>query len=178
MTPTDLDTNAQSGGPQTGGDRQNRAASTADKVRRSASEAYESARERTNALYGAARQRASAALETTRDTAGRARQRGADAFDANPMSAVVGGLALGALVAAVLPRTRRETEVLGTIGGRINERTREAASAARDAGREKLEELGLTPEAAKQKLGEAATTASEAMRTTASAAAKAARGSR
>lgn len=178
MTPTDLDTNSQAGGSENGDDRGTRAASGTEKARRPASEAYESARERTNALYGNARQRAGAAIESTREAAGRARQRSADAFDANPMSAVVGGLALGALVAAVLPRTRRETEVLGTLGGRINERAREAAFAARDAGRDKLEELGLTPEAAKQKLGEAASSASEAMRTTASAAAKAARGSR
>lgn len=178
MTPTDLDTNPQTGGSGTGSDRQDRAASATEKVRRSASEAFESARERTNAVYGTARQRASAVFESTREAAGHARQRGADAFDANPMSAVVGGLALGALVAAILPRTRRETEVLGALGGKVNERAREAAFAARDAGREKLEEMGLTAEAAKQKLSEAATSASEAMRTTASAAAKAARGSR
>lgn len=177
MTPTDVDTGPETAA-QSDSTRQGRMATATNKVRQSASEAYGSARERTNALYGSARERAGSAYDSTREAAGRARRRATDTFDANPMSAVVGGLALGALAAAILPRTRRETESLGALGGRINERAREAALAARDAGRDKLEELGLTREAAKQKLSEAASTAGEAVRTSASAAAKAAKGSR
>src|SRR5688572_3927543 len=108
MTPTDLDTNREAERPRGGGD-QSRFASATDKVRRSASDAYENARERTNAIYGSARQRASSAYDGTREAADRARRRAADSFDANPMSAVIGGLAIGVVAAALLPRTRRET---------------------------------------------------------------------
>lgn len=172
MTPTETET-----GPATERGDKARMGKAAEKVRRSAGEAYESARARTSSLYGSARERAGTAYDSTREAADRARRRAAEAFDANPMTAVVGGLALGALAAAAFPRTRRETEMLGPLGGRINERARDAARAARDAGREKLEELGLTPEAAKQKLGEAANSAGEAVRSSANAAAKAAKGS-
>jgi hypothetical protein len=68
------------------------------------------------------------------------------------MAAVAGGLALGALVAALLPRTERETELLGSVGGRINEAAREATRSAVDAGKQQVEEI---TESAATKVGEA-----------------------
>ena len=97
-----------------------------------------SARERAISAYEDARVRASDAGE-------RARQGIGDA----PLLALGGGLALGALIAAVLPRTRTEERLLGEVGGRINDAARSAASAAKDAGREKLAELNITTEAGK-----------------------------
>jgi ElaB/YqjD/DUF883 family membrane-anchored ribosome-binding protein len=140
--------------------------------RRSASEAYEAARLRTSALYDSARERALSAYESTRDGASRAGRRTADEIDANPVAALIGGLAIGAAVAALLPRSRHENRALGPLGSRINDTAREAALAARDAGREKLEELGLNREGIRQRLNEFTDTASEAMRSSASAAAK------
>ncbi|MEA2999361.1 MAG: hypothetical protein QOK17_1194 [Sphingomonadales bacterium] len=93
-----------------------------------ASEAYRSARERTSAAYSAARERA-----------GAVGQRTAESLDAAPMAAVIGGLALGAIAGALLPRTRREEELLGSVGRRINDGARDAVRAARDAGREQLD---------------------------------------
>src|SRR5688572_4118714 len=69
-----------------------------------ARQAFESARERTAAAYATARERAGSAYET----AGRKTSQG---IDSNPVAAVVGGLAIGALVAALLPRTSREDEL-------------------------------------------------------------------
>jgi hypothetical protein len=138
---------------QSEAERQSGISGAADRVRQSASEAYEAARQRTSSLYG-----------STREGAARAGQRTAEGIDANPMAAVVGGLALGAAVAALLPRTRRESEVLGPIGERLTESAREAANAARDAGRSKLDELGLSREGAKQKLNELASSAGDAIR--------------
>lgn len=164
MTTAKADTNSSNAGTtsaagagdsatQTGAQGQSGISGAAGRVRQSASEAYEAARQRTSSLYGA-----------TREGAARASQRTAEGIEANPMAAVVGGLAVGAAVAALLPRTRRETEVLGPIGERLTESAREAANAARDAGRSKLDEIGLSREGARQKLSELASSAGEAIR--------------
>lgn len=110
-----------------------------------AADAYESARERTAAAYATARERAGAAYEG----AGR---RASEGIDSNPVAAVVGGLALGAIIAALLPRTEREEKLLGSTGRRISESARDAARAAREAGRQQLDELGLTKEGLRSRL--------------------------
>ena len=127
----------------------NRGADTEGRESRipAARQAYESARERTAAAYAAARERAGSAYET----AGR---RAGEGIDANPVAAVVGGLALGAVLAALLPRTRQEDEYLGTVGRRLNDGAREAARAAREAGRGQLDELGLNKDGLRSKLDE------------------------
>ena len=112
-----------------------------------ARQAYESARERTAAAYAAARDRAGSAYES----AGR---RAGEGIDSNPVAAVFGGLALGAIIAALLPRTRREDEYLGSAGRRLNDSAREAARAAREAGRGQLDELGLNKDGLRSKLDE------------------------
>jgi hypothetical protein len=112
-----------------------------------ARQAFETARDRTAAAYAAARERAGSAYES----AGR---RAGDSVDSYPVAALAGGLALGALVAALLPRTRREDELLGDVGRRINEGARDAAQAAKEAGRGQLDELGLSREGLQGKLNE------------------------
>jgi ElaB/YqjD/DUF883 family membrane-anchored ribosome-binding protein len=133
---------------------------------------YASARQRTSELYGSARERASSAYATTRQGAARARQRTANEIDASPIAALVGGLAVGAAIAALLPRTKRENEALGGIGGRIQDTARDAANAAREAGRERLDELGITRDSARDRLTEIAR---DALKTTAGAAARSVR---
>src|SRR5688572_29864362 len=110
-----------------------------------ARQAFESARERTAAAYATARERAGSAYET----AGR---RTSEGIDSNPVAAVVGGLALGAIIAALLPRTEREEKLLGSAGRRINDTARDAARAAREAGRQQLDELGLSKEGLRSRL--------------------------
>ncbi|MGZ8297877.1 MAG: hypothetical protein ACXW27_11640 [Allosphingosinicella sp.] len=135
-----------------------------------ARQAFESARERTAAAYATARERAGSAYET----AGR---RTSEGIDSNPVAAVIGGLAIGAIVAAVLPRTGREDELLGTVGRKINDGAREAARAAKDAGRGQLDELGLNRDGLRSKLDEFTDRAVGAVKSSAGAAAGAARGS-
>jgi hypothetical protein len=138
----------------TEGDTRNEAEETGNSgLRQHASEAYETARQKTAAAYGAAR-----------DGASKARQQTADTIDTYPLAAVIGGFAIGALVAGLLPRTERENETLGALGGRINDPAREAALAARDAGREKLDELGFNKEGLSERLSDFASSASAAIR--------------
>lgn len=134
-----------------------------------ARQAYESARDHTAAAYAAAREKAGSAYET----AGR---RAGERIDSSPVAAVVGGLAIGAIVAALLPRTRQEDEYLGTAGRRVNEAAREAARAAREASKSQLDELGLSRDGLKGKIDEFTGRAVGAVKTSAGAAAGAARG--
>lgn len=126
-------------------------------LRQSASEAFEAARERTTAAYGTARERAGNAYASTREQA-------AQQIDANPFGMLIGGFAVGALIAGLLPRTSRENRALGTMGGRINETAVEALRAARDAGRDKLDEIGLNRDGLGERLSELASTAGAAIR--------------
>ena len=106
-----------------------------------AAEAYESARERTSSAYETARERAS---DVTRQAA--------EKVSVYPVGAVIGGMAIGALIAFLLPRTRREEELLAPTGKRITDAAREAAQRGIDAGKEQIDEIRSR---AAQKVGEA-----------------------
>lgn len=118
-----------------------------------------------------AKDKANQFVGSARSSATQARQKTADGIDASPVAALIGGLALGALAAAVLPRTRKEDELFGEIGGRINDTARGAAQAATDAGRDKLEELGINKDAAIDKARELAQSVSGVVKESATAAA-------
>lgn len=148
----DNDQRPQAGSADTG--ETGTIAGVATKVRDTASEGLEAARARAADAYDAAREKTSAAYGSVRDTASSAGRRTADGIDANPMAALVGGLALGAIAAAFLPKTRREDQLFGQVGQRISDTARDAARAAKDAGRDKLDELGLNAESAKQHVSE------------------------
>lgn len=124
-----------------------------------------------------ARYKASALADSARDTAELARLRTADGVDANPVAALIGGLALGALAAAVLPRTRREDELLGLVGSKINDKARTAANAAVEAGQSKLDELGISKDTAMDKARALAQSAADVVKETATAAASGAKSS-
>lgn len=138
---------------------ESRAADALESVKTSASEAYETAREKTSAAYQSARQRAHEAYDSTKD-----------GIDSNPGAALIGGIAVGALIAALLPRTRQEDKALGAIGQRIRDTARDAAKAAQAEGTRKLDELGLNKETARQKFTELADGAREAAKSSAQAA--------
>ena len=92
--------------------------------------------------------------ETNSGNEGRTRKPN-DAIDEAPLVALAAGVAAGALVAALLPVTRREKELLAPMGDRVTNAARDAADAARQAGSDKLRELGLTPDSVAEKFGEA-----------------------
>ncbi|HZF43321.1 MAG TPA: hypothetical protein VEZ48_07920 [Sphingomonadaceae bacterium] len=140
-------------------------------ARTTATDVLSSARDRASDLATTARDRAGGLATSARDTASTARMKTSDGIDANPVAALIGGLALGALAAAVLPRTRKEDELLGGIGEKINDSARTAAQAAKDAGRDKLDELGINKDAAMEKAKELAQSASTVVKESATAAA-------
>lgn len=85
------------------------------------------------------RQRAVDAYESARD-------RTVGTLSEAPLIALAGGLAAGALIAALLPRTGSETRLVRPTARRVKDTARAAYRAAKDTGEEKFEELGLTRE--------------------------------
>ena len=127
-------------------------------LRDKAGDAIESARERAIDAYDQARESASAAGKKAGDQIGDA-----------PILALAGGLAAGALIAALLPKTKVEQKVLGPVGNRLSSAGRDAIAAAKDAGATKLGELNITRDAGadivkkvRSGLGEAARSSGEA----------------
>jgi hypothetical protein len=59
----------------------------------------------------------------------------------NPVGAVLSGFAVGAVLGAVIPATRRERAALQPIGQKISEAARDAARQAAEKGRDKLNEV-------------------------------------
>jgi hypothetical protein len=114
------------------------------------------------------RQRAIEAYEGARD-------RAADTLGEAPLLALAGGLAAGALIAALLPRTQAETRLVGPTARRAKESARAAARAARDTGSQRLEELGLTREKGEQTIRSLLEGVSDAAKASADAALDAAR---
>ena len=106
-----------------------------------------SLRDRAGDVYDSARTAAVDAYDAAREKAAQAKARTSDGIDEAPLVALAGGLAVGVLLAALLPRTDREAKLLGPIGERITGSARDAVDAAKEAGREKLNELNLTRDA-------------------------------
>lgn len=102
--------------------------------------------------YASGRDRAADAYATAREKARAATHSATESLDSNPLGALLGGLALGAVIGALLPRTERENKVLGAVGDKLQGAAREAAGAARDAGRSKLAELGISGDHARDTL--------------------------
>jgi hypothetical protein len=125
---------------------------------------------------GTTRHKAIEAYDGARESVSSAGRRATDAIDEAPLIALAGGLAAGALIAALLPRTQAEQRMLGPVGEKLGTRAKAAAEAARQAGTDRLKELGLTPDAATEKLKSVFDGASEAARASAQAAVGAAKG--
>ena len=85
---------------------------------------------------GAETSGAETAFESGRQ-AGSRRQR----LASNPMSSVISGFAVGAVLGAVIPATSRERRALKPVGVKINDAAREAARQASEKGREKLNKV-------------------------------------
>lgn len=90
-----------------------------------------------------ARQRAIEAYEGARD-------RASDTLGQAPLLALAGGLAAGALIAALLPRTEAETRAVGPTARRVKGTARAAYEAAKETGTEQLDELGLSRDKAEE----------------------------
>ena len=121
------------------------------------------------------RQRAIEAYDGARDSVAGAGRRATNNIDEAPLIALAAGVAAGALLAALLPRTTSETRLLKPTTDRITDTAKAAAAAAKEAGTSRLAELGLTPEKGRETLRSIFEGAGDAAKTSAQAALSAAR---
>lgn len=105
-------------------------ADDSDAPRGKAAGALAAARERTASAYEAARSRASDATRKANEQ-----------LSIYPISAVVGGFLVGALAATLIPRSERETKLMGKAGRKVAGAAKEAAQRGIDAGKEQFDQL-------------------------------------
>lgn len=146
------------------------------KTRQSQPKQTPTLRDRAGDAYDDARERAVEAYDEARLAARRAGRSAGNQIGDAPLIALGGGLALGALIAALLPTSRREREMLGPVTDRIKDTATSAAQAARDAGTARLDELGLTRDRGGDVLRQVVDGATDALRASAKAAATTVRG--
>lgn len=91
-------------------------------------------------------------MTETNGASGR-RQRASDKIENNPLALVAGGVALGVVIGAILPRLAKEKELLAPVGKRIAEGASAAAAAARDVGKAEIDALLPQRDAAKDQIG-------------------------
>lgn len=135
----------------------------------------QSARGTMERSFSSAREAAGKALETTREAARETTRRTAEGIEANPLSVLVGGVALGVLAGALIPRTKQESKLLGPVGKRLTDTASGAVQAARDAGKAELDTLGLNRSAAQDQFGKLIDGVLKALATAGSAAVKGAK---
>lgn len=134
----------------------------------SAKDSLATAKAKTTQSTAAARAKASEAYE-------KGKGKTSDGIDKNPLAIVLGGMAIGAIVGALLPRTERETKVLGKAGKKLNKKARKMADAAKAAGKDQVESLGLNGDALRLQFRELVSKAALAVKAASQAATDAAK---
>lgn len=81
------------------------------------------------------------------------RKHASEQIESNPLTILAGGIALGVVLGALIPRLAKEKELLAPVGKRIAETATAAASAARDAGKAEFDAIVPPRDAAKEQIG-------------------------
>ncbi len=126
-------------------------------------------------LAGNARQKALDAYEEARDNLGQAAGKAKDSLSDNPLIALAGGIAAGAILAAVLPKTEKERELVGPTARRVRDSAKAAKDAAATTGTERLKALGVTREKGEQTVKGLIDNITDAVKASLNAASEAAR---
>ena len=121
--------------------------------------------------YGKVSDRVAAAYTAAREQAGKAGEK----LESNPLAALIGGIAIGAIAGALIPRLAKEKELLAPLGEKIGEAARAALQAGKSAGAEALEDAGLTTDQVRAQVSKLVEQALEAASEAGTAAVEAAR---
>jgi hypothetical protein len=124
------------------------------------SDAYARISDRVAAAYTAAREKTAGAGQ---------------AIESNPLAALLGGIAIGAIAGALLPRLEKEKELLAPLGQKIGDAARAALDAGRTAGTDALGEAGLSSDQIRAQVSKLVEDALKAASTAGTAALEAAR---
>ena len=133
------------------------------------------ARDQASKVYESGREAATRSVNSSKELANKAMMKSGDSIDKNPLAIVLGGIAIGAIIGALIPATDRETKVLGKAGKKLNKKARKVAEAARDAGKSKVDSLGLNSDAIRDQFRVLVNKAAEAVKAAGQAATEAAK---
>ena len=128
-------------------------------------------RDRADDAIDGVRERAITAYDSARDGAAAAGRKASDQLGEAPLAVIAGGIAAGAILAALLPISRRERELLAPVTDSLRDKASAAVSAAKDAGTARLSELGLTRDAGGEAVRSIIDGATDALKASAKAAA-------
>jgi ElaB/YqjD/DUF883 family membrane-anchored ribosome-binding protein len=129
-----------------------KASDAATAAREKARQTTDAAREKALAAAASAREKATKAADTARKSGQKAVARTSAGIEHNPLFAIAGGIAIGALIAGLLPRTAQEDRIAGNVGRKVRETAKKTAKNVRANAKEQLDELGLNADAAKEQL--------------------------
>ena len=105
-------------------------------------------------------------------------RRATDTLSEAPLIALAGGIAAGALIAALLPRTSTEERLVRPTVRRARQSAKAAVKAARATSKERLSELGFSRKQGEETLGNFLQVLKDTARASADAAVEAARARR
>ena len=124
-----------------------------------------------DSMLDSARERAIAAYDSARDGAATAGRKASDQIGEAPLIVLAGGIAAGAILAALLPTSRRERDLLAPVTDSLKDKASAAVEAAKSAGQARLDELGLTRDAGGEAMRSIIDGATDALKASAKAAA-------
>jgi hypothetical protein len=70
--------------------------------------------------------------------------------NANPLALIAGGVAIGLVAGALVPRSQTERDALKSVGKRLADGTKAAVAAAKETGKAELSAAALTKDAARE----------------------------
>ena len=140
-----------------------------------AGETTAAARRKAAGAYDKSRDVAARSVQSTKEMASKAKAKSGDTIDKNPLAIVFGGLALGAIIGALLPKSEREQKMLGKTGKKLNDKAKQVTEAAKKAGMNKVDDLGINKDAAREQFRDLVGKATEAVKAAGKAAGDAAR---
>jgi ElaB/YqjD/DUF883 family membrane-anchored ribosome-binding protein len=140
-----------------------------------AKNARATAKAKASAAVGKSKAVASRSVESSRVLAKKATDTTTQTIETNPLAIVAGGIAIGAIVGMLLPRTKQEQKALGKAGKSLNKAAKRATEAAKAAGKERIDSLGLNQDALRDQFRDLVGKASEAVKAAGKAAADEAR---
>ena len=140
-----------------------------------AKEAGATAKRNASAAVDKSKAAASRSAESSRVLAKKAGESTSQTIDKNPLAILAGGLVIGAVAALLLPATKREQKLLGKAGKKFNKTAKRAVDAAKSAGKDKIDSLGLNQDSLRDQFRDLVNKASEAVKAAGKAAADEAR---
>jgi ElaB/YqjD/DUF883 family membrane-anchored ribosome-binding protein len=136
-----------------------------------AKDASAAAKRNASAAVDKSKAAASRGVESSKALAKKAGDTTSQTIDKNPLVILAGGLAIGAIAALLIPSTKKEQKAFGKVGKKINKTAKRAVDAAKSAGKDKVDSLGLNQDSLRDQFRDLVNKASEAVKAAGKAAA-------